>query len=170
MVDFPKLFDLDHLARKEARKYSKQRSLYDLLLNEKGKHVIGIVGARGVGKTILLKQLVSAIKNSLYISADTVIDEDLFEVAKSAQEKYGIRYLCLDEIHYQPDYTFALKKMYDFLDTRIVFTSSASLALHASGADLSRRVKLHSLYPFSFGDYIRFKSGETLPVDRKSVV
>jgi predicted AAA+ superfamily ATPase len=163
MIDFPTIFELDRLARTQAQKYSKQRDLFNLLLNENGKHVTGIVGARGVGKTILLKQIVSVTQNSLYISADTIINEDLFEIAKNALEKYGIRCLCLDEIHCQPDYPSVLKKMYDFLDLRIIFTSSVSLALYASGADLSRRVRLHDLYPFSFKDYLYFKTGVTIP-------
>jgi len=50
-----------------------------------------------------------------------------------------------------------LKKIYDFLDVRVIFTSSMALALYQSAHDLSRRVLLKTLYPFSLREYILFK-------------
>lgn len=49
-----------------------------------------------------------------------------------------------------------LKKAYDFLDVKIVFTSSVALALRESAYDLSRRVILKTMYPFSFREYLYF--------------
>jgi predicted AAA+ superfamily ATPase len=50
-----------------------------------------------------------------------------------------------------------LKKVYDFLDVRVMFTSSVALALNQSSYDLSRRTVLRPLNPFSFREYLFFK-------------
>ena len=44
-----------------------------------------IVGPKGAGKTILLKQLANYYKDSFYISVDT-IDDNLFETIKKLNE------------------------------------------------------------------------------------
>ncbi|MDD5675417.1 MAG: AAA family ATPase [Chitinivibrionales bacterium] len=163
MADFAQIFELDRLARNEVEKYDKKRALFQILSREQGRHAIGIVGPRGVGKTILLKQLAVACKNSLYLSMDTVEGGDLFEIAQKAHEQFGIKALFLDEIHSQRDYPVVLKKIFDFLEVRVVFTSSVSLALYESSVDLSRRVRLEHLYPFTFGEYIAFKTGNSVP-------
>jgi hypothetical protein len=42
MTEFQNLFELDHLARKNAEKYPQQRQIYGQILAESGKHAIGI--------------------------------------------------------------------------------------------------------------------------------
>jgi hypothetical protein len=163
MVDFNHLIELDRLIRSDAIKYPKKRGLFNKILNEKGKHSTGIVGPRGAGKTILLKQLSVALVNSFYLSADVTESEDLFQIAKSLKEKLKITTVLIDEIHAQSNYRAVLKKIYDFLELRVIFTSSVLLSLLESSTDLSRRVKLSWLYPFSFREYILFRTGEDIP-------
>jgi len=50
-----------------------------------------------------------------------------------------------------------IKKIYDFLDIKIVFTSSASIDIIRSKYDLSRRVAIINMLPFSFREYLFFK-------------
>ena len=69
----------------------------------------------------------------------------------------------LDEVHFIKDFDGQLKKIHDFLTVRIVFTSSVALAMLQSAHDLSRRVRLRSLFPFSFREYLGFKIGEEFP-------
>jgi predicted AAA+ superfamily ATPase len=45
----------------------------------------------------------------------------------------------------------------------VIFTSSVALKMIDSMYDLSRRVKLVTLFPFSFREYVFFKKGESLP-------
>ena len=163
MPSIDRLFELDRLARDEVPKYEKRRFAYDRIAGESGKHSVGIVGPRGVGKTVLLKQLTRATPQSMYISVDTLEDADLFEVVRELSDGYSIRRFYLDEIHFQEGFESQLKKIYDFLDVRIVFTSSVALALRKSGYDLSRRALLHTLHPFSLREYIYFRHGELLP-------
>lgn len=162
-VNFQELNDLNNLALREAKKYPVKRFLFDGLYQKAGKHFIGIIGPRGVGKTILLKQLTNAYKNAFYISLDSIVETDLFETVKSLSENYAIKVFMLDEIHFYNNYQRDLKKIYDFLDVKIFFTSSAALAIQDARYDLSRRVNLISLYPFSFREYIYFKENIELP-------
>lgn len=161
-MDLGYLLELDKLAQKQGHKYSKRRELYNEIVSQKGKHFTGIVGSRGVGKTVLLKQIAIQEKDSFYLSADTIKEGDLFEIVKVLNHHYGIKFILVDEIHFQRDYQQSLKKIFDFLDVRLIFTSSVSLAMFESSYDLSRRVKLFHLYPFSFREYLFFKEGISL--------
>ncbi len=163
MIHFNDLLELDNLAKQEAQRIPKKREIFEPLLQDRGKHFTGIVGPRGVGKTILLKQLANTLENSFYLSMDSVNENDLFDIAKNLTEKYNTKTLLIDEIHFLKDYDKHLKKIYDFLNIKIIFTSSVALALFNSSYDLSRRVLLIKLYPFSFREYIAFKKDIHLP-------
>jgi len=163
MTDINYLFELNELAIEEAKNYSKKRELFELIYNQKGKHFIGITGSRGVGKTVLLKQITASKKNSFYISMDTLKEGDLFEIVKNLNKKYAFSVFLIDEIHFHDNYEQKLKKIYDFLDVRVIFSSSVSLAMHEASYDLSRRIQLINLYPFSFREYIYFKKDILLP-------
>ncbi|MCA9408981.1 MAG: ATP-binding protein [Candidatus Omnitrophica bacterium] len=162
MIDFKAIFEYDRLAKEEGKKYQKRRFFYNEIVQTQGKHFTGILGARGVGKTILLKQLACEQPQSLYVSLDAV-DVDLFELAKKAKEEFKIQSLLLDEVHFHPRFQENLKKIYDFLDIQVIFTSSIALALIESQYDLSRRVLLKKLYPFSFREYLYFKYDVEFP-------
>ena len=165
-MSFQNLLELDRLAREEGKRYTKERFLYSRLLSQRGRHFVGIIGQRGVGKTVLLKQLASESDRSFYLSLDSVEAPevgDLFQITKKLVEQYGISLLLVDEIHFDREFRQKLKAIYDFLDLRIIFTSSVALALFESAYDLSRRVRLETLYPFSFREYVFFKTGKKLP-------
>ena len=163
MADIKKLFEFDQSARRDAGKYPKKREIYDVLLNERGEHFTGLVGPRGVGKTVVLKQLALNIEDSFYLSLDTVEIPDLFELVKELSEHYKLKVFLLDEIHFHKEFERALKIIFDFLDVRIIFSSSVSLSLYESAYDLSRRVLLKKLFPFSFREYIYFTEDVELP-------
>jgi predicted AAA+ superfamily ATPase len=162
-MDIRELQRLDQLARDGVQKYPMKRRAFQALQQDAGRHFVGIVGPRGVGKTIILKQLAAATPNSFYLAADTLGDEDLFDAARVLVQDYGIRTLLIDEVHFKRDYDEALKKLFDFLDIRVVFTSSVSLSIFESAYDLSRRVRLLTLYPFSFREYVYFMTRDALP-------
>lgn len=152
------IIELNALAQDSAGRYSKKRSLFSLLTSQSGTRFCGISGPRGVGKTVLLKQLAAENKNAFYLSLDTIQrDEDLFEIIKKLNADYGYKQFFLDEVHFYPAINAILKKVYDFLDTHITFTSSVALAMTQSAYDLSRRVRLFHLLPFSFREYLWFK-------------
>ena len=158
------LIDLHHFAVKSAEKFSRKRFLFSQLAAEKGKHFIGIVGPRGVGKTVLLRQYAAAQPDAFYLSADTLDpDDDPWQLIVTLEEKFGFGTFLIDEIHFLKNPTALLKRLYDFLDVRVIFTSSVALAMEASRHDLSRRARVRTLHPFSYREYLAFSQGVELP-------
>lgn len=155
-MNIDQLLEFDRLAKDDGRKFEKRRVIYEEITGDTGAHFIGIVGPRGAGKTIVLKQLAAANEKSFYVSLDTM-DGDLFELIKTLHEKIGIQLFLLDEVHVYPRFEADIKKIYDVLKVRVIFTSSTALGMYESSYDLSRRVLLKVLYPFSLREYARFK-------------
>ncbi len=162
-MNISQLLEFDRLAREDGRKYAQKRALYDAIVRDIGAHFIGIVGPRGAGKTIILKQLALANEASFYVSLDAM-EGDLFALVKTLHETMQIRLFLLDEVHIYPRFEADLKKIYDVFDVRVIFTSSTALGMYESGYDLSRRVLLKTLYPFSLREYAQFKYGQEFGV------
>ncbi len=163
MSIFPHLLELHDLAKREGAGKLAKRELYARIRKEKGRHFIGIVGPRGAGKTVILKQWAHEDADSIYLSADTLpMDADLFEIVRELQQRYHFNAFLIDEVHFLSDAQAALKKIHDFLEVRVIFTSSVALAMQASAHDLSRRVSLLPLGYFSFREYLAFTHGEKL--------
>ena len=159
-----RLLEFHDLAKQEARKYRDKRFLFSRLVAEQGRHFIGIVGARGTGKTVLLRQFALEHEHAFYLSADSLDhDDNAWEVIRSLNQHYGFQTFLLDEIHFLPDHTALLKRLYDFVDIRVLFSSSVALAMQESAHDLSRRVRLYTLHGFSFREYLAFSHNITLP-------
>jgi len=148
---------------------SKSTPIYerDLLhkLNLKNR-IIGIVGAKGVGKTTLLLQYMKKQNLSsdemLYISIDHPLMSatTVLDIAKEFAS-YGGKLLILDEIHNQDDFAIDLKTIWDFLEINVIFSGSS--ALHLDNADLSRRVLKYSLPTLSFREFIEIQTGKQFP-------
>lgn len=163
-MDINKLLEFNRLSKEDGLRYIRKRQpYYENIRSSLRKHFMGIVGPRGVGKTVVLKQLACEINNSFYISVDTLEDEGLFDIAKNLVEKYGVKCLLLDEVHFKRNFEGDLKKIFDFLNIQVVFTSSVALAMIESGYDLSRRVELVKLFPFSFREFLFFKKDINIP-------
>lgn len=161
------LIRLDGLAKERAKDYPLKRYIYPHLrhLMTETRQLVGVAGLRGAGKTILLRQLAVDLNQSFYISADTLpVGTDLFELCSHLEESFGVRYLMIDEIHAVKDWRGFLKKIYDFLRIRVIFTSSSSLELNEGKYDLSRRLTLIHLPLFSFREYLYFSKKAELPV------
>lgn len=161
------LIRLDRLARGQAKKYPVRRFLFPQLkhLLTGTRQLVGITGLRGAGKTILLRQLATDLDQTFYLSADTLpAGTDLFEMASHFEESMGIKYLMIDEIHALKEWQGQLKKIFDFLGLRIIFTSSSSLELSEGRYDLSRRLTVMHLPLFSFREYLLFGKKAELPV------
>lgn len=163
MTFYSRLLELHAIASAQGGKLICRRDLFATVAEEKGKHLIGIVGPRGAGKTVLLRQIAAANQEAFYLSADTLEpDADLFQVVKDLSERYAYNTFLLDEVHFLRDAAGGLKQIHDFLEVRVVFTSSVALALQNSVHDLARRVRLHTLDYFSFREYLDFRHGEHL--------
>lgn len=166
-----KLIDLSDLGFKSVRTYHQKRFLFSALEKEfKSKSITILAGPRGVGKTILLKQLLLEREGSFYLSVDQLTgDTTLFDLAKLLQTQHKVKYLILDEIHYNHNYAADLKAIYDFLSLKVFVTSSIALKLEELSVDLSRRARFFQLFPFSFREFLFFETGnmiDPLPIDQ----
>ncbi len=123
--------------------------------------MIGIIGARGVGKTTMILQYIKEnldSKKALYVSADDIYfsENRLVELADDFYKNAG-EYLFIDEIHKYTDWSRELKNIYDsFPGLKIVFTGSSILDILKGSADLSRRAIIYTLHGLSFREYLNF--------------
>lgn len=134
-----------------------------------GARLIGIKGARGVGKTtLMLQRMKLAFENpekALYVSLDDIwfASHTLMDLALQANE-IGITHLFIDEVHRMRGWERQIKNVYDFYPSiNIVFTGSSLLEIDHSIADLSRRCLMYSLPGLSFREYLGF-SGIMYPI------
>jgi predicted AAA+ superfamily ATPase len=161
-MEFNKLIGLNRLAKEEVTRYTSYRKLYFELLQDKGRHFVGIIGARGVGKTITLRQLAINIPKSFYISMES-FDGNMFDTLKELKEKFNITTFMLDEVHSYNDFDKEIQNAYELLNIKIFFTSSTALSMSKYRNDMSRRVLLKYLHPFSFREYLEFKIQADMP-------
>ena len=138
--------------------------------------MIGIMGARGVGKTTMILQYIKEnldSKKALYVSADDMYfgENRLFDLADDFYKSAG-EYLFIDEIHKYADWSRELKNIYDsFPALKIVFTGSSILDILKGSADLSRRAIIYKLHGLSFREYLKlFHHYETEVYSLKQIV
>ncbi len=123
--------------------------------------MIGIIGARGVGKTTMILQYIKQnlnSKNALYVSADDMYfgENKLIDLADEFYKNAGA-YLFIDEIHKYADWSRELKNIYDsFPALKVVFTGSSVLDILKGSSDLSRRAIIYTLQGLSFREYLNF--------------
>lgn len=132
--------------------------------------LIGIRGARGVGKTTLLLQHIKLRHkldgSVLYATADNIWfnAHSIYGLAAQFAQKGG-RYLFLDEVHKYPNWSQELKNIYDdFPELHVVFTGSSLLEILNSRSDLSRRAVVYEMQGFSFREYLNWTQNLNLPV------
>lgn len=131
--------------------------------------LIGIKGARGVGKTTMLlqhiKESFDKIDDALYVSLDNLwFNTHKLEELVEFLYTHGVMHIYLDEVHRYKDWAVLLKNFYDsYPDLNIVYTGSAMLAIDNSKADLSRRQSLYTLNGLSFREYLAYEGVAAIP-------
>jgi len=137
----------------ESRRYLHGRIDWD-------HRLLGIVGARGVGKTTMLLQRIKDLYGfsgkAAYVSIDHPYFEarPLFDFAESFAA-YGGELLCVDEVHKQSEWSSQIKAIYDSIPgLRVVFSGSSILRMSTQKADLSRRALVYELNGLSFREYL----------------
>lgn len=145
------------------------RSLIDVINWD--ARLIGIRGARGVGKTTMLLQHIKKTYGidptvALYASMDHLYftRHTLLDFADEFYKKGG-KCLCLDEVHKYQGWSRELKNIYDgYPELKVVFTGSSLLNIINAEADLSRRCASYYLQGLSYREYLAFKDDVHLPV------
>jgi len=142
------------------QKVTYKRYIWDVI-NHNDK-LIGIIGARGVGKTTYILQYLQSIEipleKKLYISADNldIANTTLLEIAKEFSSLGG-KILAIDEIHKYKNFELELKQIYDMLDIKVIFSGSSAINLEHSKADLSRRAVLYRVNGLSYREFLEIK-------------
>ena len=137
--------------------------------------LISIIGAKGVGKSTLIKQYLKqhfepSDRRMLYCSADTV-DFSTRTLVGLAEEFTigGGELLVIDEIHkYKPgttNWSREIKEIYElFPSLKMIVSGSSLLRLKEGDADLSRRAVKYTLPGLSFREALRFYHGLSFPI------
>ena len=145
------------------------RSISNLI--DWNNRLIGIKGARGVGKTTLLLQYIKQHQQAgnisfLYASLDNIwfSENRLISLVDTFVKRGGL-YLFLDEVHKYPSWAQELKNCYDdYPQLKIVFTGSSLLEILNARADLSRRAIIYSMQGLSFREYLNMTTGSDLKI------
>lgn len=160
--------DIQKIYRAYRRKLKDTPLSFTRYLYEKidwNDRLIGIKGARGVGKTTLILQHIKKHfeqnDSALYVSLDnlwftTHSLDDLVEYHYT----HGGTHLFLDEIHRFPKWQTMLKNLNDdYPDLYVVYTGSSMLEIDTQQGDLSRRQMVYQLSGLSFREFLEFECG-----------
>lgn len=145
------------------------RYLYDEICW--GATIIGIKGARGVGKTTMLLQRIKeefqdSPEKALYVSLDNMWfkTHSLTEVIEY-HYTHGGTHIFIDEVHKYENWQTLIKNVSDeYPDLHIVYTGSSMLEIDQREGDLSRRQLTYILYGMSFREYLEFENVTQIPV------
>ncbi len=131
--------------------------------------LIGLTGARGVGKTTILlhklkeKNIPSSVgfyasMDDIYFSTNTLVDlADEFV-------NIGGKYIFLDEVHKYETWSIELKNIYDtYPELHVMFTGSSVLEMSKTKGDLSRRAMIYMLETMSFREYLEYEEKIKIP-------
>ena len=133
--------------------------------------LLSIQGAKGVGKSTLLKQFVKqnyqpGDRKVLYCSADTIdfSRRTLVDLAGEFVMNGGER-LIIDETHKYEGWSREIKEIYDlYPELKMIISGSSLLSLLAGDADLSRRCIKYTMSGLSFREALRFYEKLEFPV------
>ena len=138
--------------------------------------LVGIKGARGVGKTTMMLQRIKLefpdTSKALYVSLDDIwfASHTLLDLGEQA-EAAGITNLFIDEVHRLPGWERQIKNLYDFFPgIKVAFTGSSLLEIDHSIADLSRRCLMYNLRGLSFREYLEFNGMSFAPMTLSDVL
>lgn len=143
------------------------RYLYERI--DWGDRLIGILGARGVGKTTLVLQHIKEQlprRESLYVEVEDLYfaTHHLIDLADEFARTGG-KYLVIDEIHKYKGWSQELKLIYDYHpELHVVFTGSSVLDISKGVSDLSRRAITYELRGLSYREFLRLFHGIDFPL------
>jgi predicted AAA+ superfamily ATPase len=133
------------------------------------QRLLGIKGARGIGKTTMFLQYIKkkygVSSKALYLSLDDLYftENKLTDVVETFVNKGG-EHLFVDEVHKYPNWSVELKNIYDtYPKLKVAFTGSSLLEILNARVDLSRRALVFELQGLSFREYLNLKQGFDLP-------
>ena len=130
----------------------------ELLLG--GKKAIIIMGARQVGKSTLLHQILDTRQDVLWMNGDELDVQELFSNMTSTRIRAILgkkRLVVVDEAQRIPDIGLRLKLITDQIpDVQVIATGSSSFELASKiNEPLTGRKREFRMYPLTFGEMVR---------------
>jgi len=134
------------------------------------KEIVIITGARQVGKTTILKEIIEELKkkekNVLYLNLDIEEDSNHFQSQQKLLNKIELEvgkeeaYIFIDEIQQKENAGKFLKGIYDMdLPYKFVVTGSGSLELKEKISEaLTGRKYLIEMSPVDFSEFVNYKT------------
>ena len=131
--------------------------------------ILILLGARRVGKTTMLHQLIDHLikndidpENILYIRLDDPFVNkypltEIIETYRQYKAPEGTIYLFLDEVQHTPEWDLWLKTTYDQKENiKIIASGSAAVQLKKQSESLYGRSLEFIIYPFSFYEFVLY--------------
>ncbi|HRO74736.1 MAG TPA: AAA family ATPase [Crocinitomicaceae bacterium] len=134
---------------------------------------VSLAGLRGVGKTTLLWQTANHIysnhhKDIYFFNVNTLKNLGIdLHIALEEFQRHIIKKrfnelsepitLLFDEVHDDDNWSKTLKILYDEARTALILCTGSSALLLNSTADLSRRMYIQKVFPFSFSELLQAK-------------
>ncbi len=114
--------------------------------------VTAIIGARQVGKSTMVKKLLSEINKSIVIDLEKSSDKQMLEQPESFFELHKDKTICIDEIQLMPN---IFPEIRSFVDNNpetkfIILGSSSPDLLRQTSETLAGRIFYYELSPFLF--------------------
>ena len=137
-----------------------ERNILPLL--GKGKAII-VMGARQVGKSTLLQQMLGERKDVVWMNGDDLDIQELFRDMSSTRIRAILgnnQYLVVDEAQRIPDIGLRLKLITDQIpQVQVIATGSSSFELASKvNESLTGRKREFKMFPLTFGEMVRHTS------------
>lgn len=160
------------------------RSSFENLINSQSSVIDVLIGARRVGKTSIMKNIINTLLNSgiperqiVYFVTDArvskkIVPEDIVDFIRKA---FNLRsekriYLFLDEVQDMADWQRGVKYLYDNTKIKIYITGSSSLILRPQTSKLTGRFILHEVLGLSFLEYLEFTNQKLFKSQAKNTL
>ena len=149
-----------------------KRDLYPVLSKKLGsRRLMGIVGLRRTGKTVLMRQLMSSMgRTGVYFSFDeeeTQNKESMVFILDYFLTNFEPRTVFLDEVHYVHDWEGVVKRYFDQKGISIIVSGSESFRVGKASTALTGRLDLFHLTVLTFKEFLRLRGNalDPPPVD-----
>jgi len=143
-----------------------KRDLEDKIFSDvKPQKVVLLLGARRVGKTVLMEKLIERFGDGVvYLSGEDFATLDMLStrtISSYTQLFQGVRLLAIDEAQNIPDIGKILKLIVDHIkDISVIASGSSSFDLYnMTGEPLVGRSRHYNLFPFSLNELSQEESG-----------
>jgi len=144
------------------------RALAKRLPEASSQHALILTGVRRCGKSVLQAQLLRAHPGALYVNAEDtrlygITPEDYPQLMEVVAELAGDRPVFLDEIQEFSEWPRLVRALLDRGHPLCVTGSNASLLHREMGAKLTGRHRSFEVFPFSYPEYLTFRSAKAGP-------